>query len=152
MATVEEEGYTYRHPRPMVTVDAVVFRRSAAGIEILLIRRGKPPFGEMYALPGGFVDMEEDLPDAAARELEEETGLKGIALSQIGAFGAPGRDPRGRNISIAFLGWARGEGGDVRGGDDADEARWFPVADLPPLAFDHGVIMEAALAAAGEGG
>lgn len=134
----------------MVSVDAVVFREGESGPSILLIRRGKPPFEGMYALPGGFVGMDEDLEAAAARELAEETGLEGIALEQIGAFGKPGRDPRGRNISVAYLGRVKGEGDAVRGGDDADEARWFPVNDLPLLAFDHADVIDAALAAAGE--
>jgi 8-oxo-dGTP diphosphatase len=139
------EGYTYRHPRPMVTVDAAVLRRTDGGLEVLLVRRGGPPFEGMWALPGGFVGMDEELADAAARELAEETGLEGVDLVQIGAFGRPGRDPRGRNISVAFTALIADAGPAVRGGDDASEARWFSVDAAPPLAFDHAGILAAAL-------
>jgi len=146
MSAERHEGHTYRHPRPMVTVDAAVFRRTAGGLEVLLVRRGRPPFEGMWALPGGFVEMDEDLADAAARELAEETGLEGAALVQIGAFGRPGRDPRGRNICVAFAALLADDGPEIRAGDDASEARWFSVSAPPPLAFDHAEILEAALA------
>ncbi|MDQ6692026.1 MAG: NUDIX hydrolase [Candidatus Dormibacteraeota bacterium] len=134
-----------------VTVDIVLERQG----EILLVRRRAEPFAGDWALPGGFVEADEDLPQAALRELAEETGLNlagaGIELSQLGAYGRPGRDPRGRTVSIVFM--ARVEG-DLRvtGGDDAAEARFHPVAELPSLAFDHATIVAdglAALAASG---
>jgi len=137
--------YTYDYPRPMVSVDAVVFRERGGRLEVLLIRRGKPPFEGMHALPGGFVEMDEDLPDAAARELREETGLDRVALEQLATFGRPDRDPRGRCISVAFVGALARSGDQVAGGDDAAEAGWHDTAALPPLAFDHGEIIDRAL-------
>ncbi len=137
--------YRYRHPRPMVTVDAVILNISRSDIRALLIKRGKEPFKDRYALPGGFVDMDEDLADAAARELAEETGLTGVNLLQLGAFGKPGRDPRGRNIAVAYLGTVDGRAPEVVGADDAAQAGWFRVNDLPPLAFDHDQILATAV-------
>jgi len=141
--------YTYDYPRPMVSVDAVVLREREGRLEVLLIRRGKPPFEGLPALPGGFVEIDEDLPDAAARELREETGLEGVALEQLAAFGRPGRDPRGRCISIAFVGVLERGGDLVVGGDDAVEAVWHDTRRLPPLAFDHDEIVAVALETAG---
>ena len=138
-------SYTYDYPRPMVSVDAVVLRESDGRLEVLLIRRGKPPFEGCHALPGGFVEMDEDLPDAAARELAEETGLDRVALEQLAAFGRPDRDPRGRCISIAFWGSIERGGDQVSGGDDAAEAAWHDTGDLPALAFDHDEIIARAL-------
>jgi len=136
--------YTYDYPRPAVTVDALVLRDSPRGLEILLIRRGRDPFKGMWALPGGFVGMEEDLPEAAARELAEETGIKVKALVQLGAYGAPGRDPRGRNIGVAFVAFASPDA-QPAAGDDAAAVAWHPVGRLPPLAFDHGRMVRDAL-------
>jgi 8-oxo-dGTP diphosphatase len=129
----------------MVSVDAVVFRERNGALEVLLIRRGKPPFQGRWALPGGFVEMDEDLHEAARRELHEETGLEGIRLEQLAAFGRPDRDPRGRCISIAFVGVLETGGDDVCGGDDAADARWYDAADLPDLGFDHAAIIGLAL-------
>jgi len=133
----EEGRYTYAFPRPMVTVDAVVFGVRGATLEVVLIERGNDPYRGMWAVPGGFVDMDEPLEAAVLRELEEETGLTGIALEQFHAFGQPGRDPRGRNITVSYVGLVCAERHEPRGDDDAREARWFPVDSLPPLAFDH---------------
>jgi 8-oxo-dGTP diphosphatase len=138
-------GYTYRYPRPMVTVDAVVFRRSRERLEVLVVERGADPNAGMLALPGGFVEIDEDLPDAARRELFEETGLGRVRLHQLRAFGRPGRDPRGRNISIAFVGIARGRTDHIKGGDDAKRALWIPARRPGPLAFDHNDILKWAL-------
>lgn len=143
----ERGRYTYDYPRPMVSVDAVVLRERAGRLEVLLIRRGKPPFEGLHALPGGFVEMDEDLHEAAARELGEETGLDGVDLEQLAAFGRPDRDPRGRCISIAFVGLLERGGDQVVGRDDAAEAAWHDTADLPPLAFDHTEIVALALEA-----
>ncbi len=130
--------YIYEWPRPMVTVDAVVFAVSAGKTEVLLIERGEDPFKGQWAVPGGFVEMDEDLEDAAARELAEETGLTGVQLEQMRTFGKCGRDPRGRLITIAFMGIVT-EGRDkIRAGDDAAKAEWFDIEELPEnLAFDH---------------
>jgi 8-oxo-dGTP diphosphatase len=137
--------YVYEWPRPMVTADAAVFSRCDEVTTILLVQRKRDPYQDHWALPGGFVEMDEDLPAAAARELREETGLCGIRLEQLRAFGTPGRDPRGRVITVAYVGVLDGPCPAVNGSDDAAEARWFDVADLPPLAFDHGEIIRYAL-------
>ncbi len=134
----EKGKYIYDWPRPMVTVDAVVFSLSGDRTQVLLINRGKEPYKGKWAVPGGFVEIDEELQDAVARELAEETGLTGVQLEQMRAFGRCGRDPRGRQISIAFTGIAT-EGQDkIRAGDDAAKARWFDIEKLPQnLAFDH---------------
>ncbi|MBN3036024.1 MAG: NUDIX hydrolase [Bacteroidales bacterium] len=136
--------FTYEYPRPAVTVDAVVFRRREDNMEVLLIRRDRYPFEGRWALPGGFMDMGETLEEAVVRELEEETGLKGIALQQLHAFSALHRDPRGRTVSVIFWGTAPADAA-IRAGDDAREAAWFPLENLPELAFDHGEIVGKAL-------
>jgi 8-oxo-dGTP diphosphatase len=138
-------SFTYDYPRPMVTVDAVVFRKNRNGTEVLLIQRGHYPYEGMWALPGGFVDMEETLEEAIIRELEEETGLKGVELTQLHAYSEIHRDPRGRNISITFFGLAGSDNPSVKAGDDAADARWYPVDKMPELAFDHIKVVEMAL-------
>jgi 8-oxo-dGTP diphosphatase len=143
---MSEKNYCYKYPRPAVTADVVAFAgESRRDLRILLIRRNIPPFEGMWALPGGFVNMDEELEDAAARELEEETGLNGVTLKQIGAFGKLGRDPRHRTVTVAFLACLL-QTSLVEGGDDAREARWFAVSDLPDLAFDHHDIIAEGLA------
>lgn len=130
----------YDYPRPMVTVDAVIFSGQNRDRRVALIRRKNNPFAGSWALPGGFLDMEETLDTAAARELKEETGLAGIPLKQFYTFGDPGRDPRGRSISVAFYGFIPLPT-PLRAADDAAEAAWFPVSDLPSVAFDHDKII-----------
>ncbi|MFU8843231.1 MAG: NUDIX domain-containing protein [Bacteroidales bacterium] len=137
--------YTYNYPRPMVTVDAVVFRKIHDCIEVLLIRRKNYPFEGMWALPGGFIDMEETAEEAIVRELEEETHLRVNDLQQLHTFSTLGRDPRGRTISVTFFGVVDADQSKVSGGDDAVEARWFPLDKLPVLAFDHAEVVEMAL-------
>jgi 8-oxo-dGTP diphosphatase len=137
--------FTYDYPRPMVTVDAVVFRYNHGIKEVLLIKRGNYPYEGMWALPGGFVEMEETLEVAIIRELEEETGLKGVDLKQLHAYSEIHRDPRGRNISITFYGSTDFYNSEVTGGDDAADAKWFPFGQLPELAFDHIKVIEMAL-------
>ena len=138
-----EKGYTYRYPRPMLTVDAVVFTREPKP-RMLLVRRRNKPFVNQWALPGGFVEMDETLDTAVARELREETGLAGVPLTQFHTFGDPGRDPRGRTVSIAYVGVV-GAAAPLQQGDDAAEAAWQPVDALPELAFDHADIVRMAL-------
>ncbi len=133
------------YPRPSVTVDVVIFAGLADEPRVLLVRRKAPPFQGDWAIPGGFVEIGESLEQAAARELEEETGLRGIPLEQFAAFGDVDRDPRGRVISVAYLARLTGPC-EPRAGDDAAEARWWPLSALPPLAFDHARILEAAQA------
>ena len=135
--------YCYDHPRPAVTVDIVLFHRAKRGSHVLLIKRRREPFKDQWALPGGFVDENESLEAAAARELREETGLDGIQLEQIGAFGEPGRDPRGHTVSIAF-GALIDDLPDTEAADDAEEVAWQVVARPPALAFDHKKILRVA--------
>jgi 8-oxo-dGTP diphosphatase len=134
----EKGKYVYEWPRPMVTVDAVVFRRATGGTEVLLINRKHEPYKGKWAVPGGFIEMDEELEAAVARELQEETGLTAVKLQQMRTFGKCGRDPRGRQISIAFTGTVN-EGQDkIKAGDDAVKAQWFDIENLPEdLAFDH---------------
>lgn len=140
-------AHAYEYPRPMVTVDALIFRDPAAAgpPEVLLIRRKRPPFEGMWAIPGGFVEIDEDLEPAAHRELEEETGISGLRLEQLRTYGRPGRDPRGRTISVVYAGTCPPETV-AEGRDDAAEARWFKVEGegraLPPMAFDHAEIVK----------
>lgn len=136
--------YTYKYPRMLVTVDALVFLIDSLQQfpEILLIQRKNQPYKDFFALPGGFVEMDELLCDAAKRELFEETGLQGIELTQLGAFDSIKRDPRDRNICIAYYGFTTPKNYSVSGGDDAEKAEWFSLEKLPPLAFDHSEIIE----------
>jgi 8-oxo-dGTP diphosphatase len=130
--------YVYDWPRPMVTVDAAVFAVTDAGIKLLLINRGHEPFKGQWAIPGGFIGIDEELDDAVARELAEETGLTDVNIEQMHTFGKPGRDPRGRQITVVYVGIIR-EGLDrIKAGDDAAQAQWFDINALPPnMAFDH---------------
>lgn len=137
--------YTYKYPRPALTVDAVVFSHEKNGLEVLLIQRKHEPWKGMWALPGGFMEMEETSVQAAKRELEEETGLKNVELNQLHVFDAVDRDPRERVISIAHYGVIDKSKHPAKGGDDASDAKWFGVKNLPKLAADHGVIIEMAL-------
>ena len=143
---MEKGRYVYEWPRPMVTVDALIFARLAGTTRVLLIKRGHDPFKGLWAVPGGFVDMDEELDIAAARELEEETGLKNIPLEQFHTFGKCGRDPRGRNVTIVFWAVIKGPEPAVKGGDDAAEAKWFELDNLPELAFDHKDVLAMAIA------
>ena len=141
-----QKRYEYDFPRPAVSVDVVVLRASNGGNEILLIQRGCEPFTGWWALPGGFLNMEETLEEAARRELHEETGCVVDRLEQIGAYSAVNRDPRGRVISVGFLTEFDGaQVGEVAAGDDAACAEWFSIDRLPKLAFDHDQIVRRAL-------
>ncbi len=137
-------AYSYAYPRPSLTVDAAVFKKMGQVLEILLIQRKNDPYKGKWALPGGFMDMDETLEQAAHRELAEETGLKGISLEQLHAFSALDRDPRGRTVSVVF--WSLLEHDrKIMPGDDARDASWFSVTRLPELAFDHLEIIQMAL-------
>jgi 8-oxo-dGTP diphosphatase len=140
----KKKKHCYDYPRPSVTVDIILFRSGKRGsVEVLLIRRGADPFKGRWAFPGGFVDQDESLEDAAARELKEETGLEGVTFEQLGAFGDPGRDPRGHTVSIAYLAVLEGEHKAVAA-DDAEDAAWHSVKRPPDLAFDHAKILRVA--------
>jgi 8-oxo-dGTP diphosphatase len=138
-------SYTYEYPRPAVTVDALIFKKGARVPRVLLIKRGNEPFKNMWAIPGGFIDLDEELVDAAKRELEEETGIKDTALHEFGVYGAVNRDPRHRTISIAFAGILDDDSVNAVAADDAAEADWFEVNNLPKLAFDHDMIIQDAI-------
>ncbi|AQQ10237.1 Bifunctional NMN adenylyltransferase/Nudix hydrolase [Sedimentisphaera cyanobacteriorum] len=139
--------YTYKWPRPMVTVDTLVFSDCNGELSVLLVRRGKAPFKDKWAVPGGFLEMDEDLLDGALRELEEETGLKLKTAEQFGVFGRPGRDPRGRTITICYIALIKAGRPEVQGADDAAEAQWIPAEKTGELdfAFDHDMIVKTAL-------
>lgn len=138
--------YTYEYPRAANSVDIVLIRKIPSGNQILLIKRTNNPFKGKYALPGGFVDINEDLERAATRELTEETGIKKIPLIQIHTFSDPNRDPRGRVISTAFGAVLNDEGEiSLQPGSDASQATWFDLAEIPSLAFDHLLIIKTAL-------
>lgn len=140
-------SYTYAYPRPAVTVDCVVFGLDEQDVlKVLLIQRKLEPFEGQWALPGGFVHLDEDLMAAARRELEEETGVEGVFLEQLKTFGAPDRDPRGHVISIAYYALVNLRDYQVQAATDAKEAAWFSIHQLPPLAFDHDQILETAIA------
>ena len=138
--------YSYKYPRPAVTSDALVFRINDEKAEVLLIKRGHPPYEEMWACPGGFMDMDETPKEAAIRELHEETSLTDVELFQFQAYGDVNRDPRHRTIAIAYTGFLTNNNVQINGGDDASDARWFDIANLPPLAFDHELIVADAIA------
>lgn len=132
--------YSYKYPRLAMTVDAIVVSDKDNRTMILLIQRKFDPFQGFWALPGGFVGMEETLLQACSRELFEETGLKNITLKQFFTFDAIGRDPRHRTVTTVFYGKI-GNIAPVFGGDDANQAEWFPVNSLPEMAFDHAEIV-----------
>ena len=138
--------YVYDWPRPMVTVDAVTFAFFKTGAKLLLVKRRNEPFKGKWALPGGFVGIDEELEDAVTRELTEETGLTGVRLEQMHTFGNVGRDPRGRQITIVFMGIAAKGQTKIKAGDDAAEARWSDIKKLPKdMAFDHKKIVKFAI-------
>ena len=137
-------AYTYEYPRPAVTADCVVITKEASP-RVLLIQRGYDPYKGCWAFPGVFLNMDETTEQCAIRELEEETGMQLDNVQQIGASSKVDRDPRGRTITVAYLAVVD-EAKDVTGQDDAAKAEWFPLAELPPLAFDHADIMQDAIA------
>ena len=137
-------SYQYEYPHPAVATDCVIFTFDGAQLQVLLIERGIEPFKGKWALPGGFVKIDESADDCARRELQEETGVYDCFLEQFGAYSAPDRDPRERVISIAYYALVKQQ--QVTGGDDAANAQWFYLKDVPQLAFDHDKILRDALA------
>lgn len=132
-------SYEYKYPRPAVTADAVVITQNEPR-KVLLIERGGEPFKGCWAFPGGFMNMDETAEQCAFRELEEETGLQLTQAKQIGCYSDVDRDPRGRTLSVAYLMLVEDEL-PVKGLDDAKQAKWWPLNDLPELAFDHSKIL-----------
>ncbi len=137
--------FTYEYARPAVTVDITVFTVRNDELNILLIKRAEPPFQGGWAIPGGFVMEDEDLEEAAARELVEETGVCDVYLEQLYSFGAPGRDPRGHTVTVAYSALIPSDNLELTASTDAEDAAWFAIDKLPELAFDHDEILEVAL-------
>ncbi|HEX8844600.1 MAG TPA: NUDIX domain-containing protein [Pyrinomonadaceae bacterium] len=139
--------FSYEYERPGLTVDCVIFGLDLdeESLKVLLVERDLEPFAGMWAIPGGFVRQGETLEGAAARELEEETGITQVFLEQLYTFGDPGRDPRGWVVSVAYYALVSPEKHTVQAATDARQARWFSVNSLPGLAFDHALILRTAL-------
>jgi 8-oxo-dGTP diphosphatase len=144
--TTETMAHTYKYPRAALTVDCVVFGFDEGELKVLLIERGLEPFKGRWALPGGFVRVDETLDVAALRELSEEAGLKNVFLEQLYSFGAIHRDPRERVVSVAYYALVKLADYETKAATDAAAARWFAVTMVPRLAFDHGEILALALA------
>src|SRR5262245_43898186 len=138
--------HTYQYPRAALTVDCVVFGFDEGELKLLLIQRALEPFKGRWALPGGFVRVEETLDEAARRELAEEAGLKNVFLEQLYTFGVVDRDPRERVVSVAYYALVKLSEHRAKAATDAAEARWFAISGVPRLAFDHGNILRTALA------
>lgn len=138
----DEKKYCYKYPHPAVTTDCVIFGFDGQQLKVLLIKRGIDPYKGHWAFPGGFLRMDETAEQGALRELKEETGLENAFVEQLGAFSEVKRDPRERVITIAFFALVNIQ--DVKGGDDAAEADWFRIDDMPTLAFDHDHILRVA--------
>lgn len=135
--------YCYKYPHPAVTSDCIVFNFEGDVISVLLIKRKNEPYKDCWAFPGGFINIDESAENAAVRELKEETGLDVVKIEQLKAYSNPERDPRERVITIAFI--AESKIKEVEGSDDAKEAKWFDISNLPPLAFDHEQILKDAI-------
>lgn len=129
--------YQYEYPHPAVTTDIVIFTIRDGRLKLLLIRRGAEPFKGKWALPGGFVGIDESLEDGARRELQEETGVSDVWLEQLYSFGAPDRDPRERVITVAYYALIPSDRLEIRAATDAEAVGWFALDELPELAFDH---------------
>jgi 8-oxo-dGTP diphosphatase len=137
--------HTYKYPRPALTVDCVVFGFDESELKVLLVERALEPFKGSWALPGGFVHVDETIDAAARRELAEEAGLTNVFLEQLYTFGAVERDPRERIVSVAYFALVKLSDYNVRAAADAADARWFPISRVPKLAFDHAEILATAL-------
>jgi len=140
--------YCYEYPRPAVTADVIILKSMNGRHHVLLIERKHQPYEGMWALPGGFLNMDETLEEAALRELQEETGIAGVNLEQFHTFSNVNRDPRHRTITTVFLGFADDSISPVAG-DDAAKVQWFALDKLPQLAFDHAMVMEMVMAKPG---
>jgi 8-oxo-dGTP diphosphatase len=136
--------FTYRYPHPAVTTDIVIFTIRQDELKVLLIKRALPPHKNQWALPGGFIKMEEGLEEGARRELEEETGVTGVYLEQLYTFGQPDRDPRERVITVAYYALVPSDELEPKAASDAEGVSWFGMKELPDLAFDHKRILKIA--------
>jgi 8-oxo-dGTP diphosphatase len=145
VSSKKRSRFTYEFPRPALTVDVCLVSHDKRS-SVLLIERQSPPFESCWALPGGFVDEGETLADAARREVKEETGLVIGELEQLYTAGDPGRDPRGWTVSVVYLVQVDAKRMKPKAGDDAKRVKWFPLDDLPKLAFDHAMILDRAKA------
>jgi 8-oxo-dGTP diphosphatase len=135
-------SYTYNYPHFALTVDAIIFSKSDAGLNVLLIRRAHEPFKDCWAFPGGYVSIDEVIDNAIYRELKEETSMSNVLLKRFDIFDAVNRDPRERTVSVVYYGFMNGSNELIKAGDDAKDAKWFLVNKLPELAFDHSVILK----------
>lgn len=140
---MEEKKYCYKYPHPAVTTDCVIFGFDGNGLNVLLIERGIEPYKGKWAFPGGFLNMDETAEEGALRELMEETGLENAYIEQFNTYSELDRDPRERVITIAHYALVRIQ--EVKGGDDAAKAQWFPIDKVPQLAFDHDKILRDAM-------
>ncbi len=136
--------YSYRYPHPAITTDIAVFAIIGEILKLLLIKRGQDPYRDTWALPGGFLEPDEELHQCAQRELQEETGLEAIYLEQLYTFGAPERDPRERVVSVAYFALMPTADNTPQAASDAAAARWYSMDNLPTMAFDHNVIADMA--------
>lgn len=134
-------SYNYDYPHPALSVDAILFSHSGSELNVLLIKRAQEPFKDKWAFPGGFVDENETVEDAVVRELKEEVSLTVDNLKQFYTASAPGRDPRGWTVSVVFIGFVEWDKRFVKAGDDAANAEWFSLKNIPALAFDHDMLL-----------
>lgn len=141
-----ELKYCYRYPHAAITADCVIFGFDGKSLKILLVERGNEPYLGCWALPGGFMRMDETIEQTAERELKEETNLSNVYLEQFRVYSNVERDPRERVVTVAFIALVNPEDYNVIAGDDAANAIWFYDSQLPPLAFDHATIIQAARA------
>ena len=141
----KQQLYQYKYPHPAVTTDCVLFCYKNKQLQVLLIKRGNNPYKGWWAFPGGFMDIDESIEECAKRELKEETHLENIYMQQFHCLGSVNRDPRERVVTIAFMAFIRSDDYKVIADDDASDARWFSIDELPPLAFDHKEMLTIAL-------
>jgi 8-oxo-dGTP diphosphatase len=137
--------HCYDYPRPALAADCLIFGKKEDAWQVLLIERLHDPYRAYWALPGGFINMDETAEEGAARELFEETGLQNISLEQLHTYSRVDRDPRGRTVTVAFIGFADIQAVHPVAGDDAARLQWCPVSEVPPLAFDHDEMLHLAL-------
>ncbi len=142
---METNNYCYEYPRPSFTTDCVIFGFDAGELKLLLIERGIEPFKGKWAFPGGFLNMDENSDECARRELFEETGIENVFIEQLYTFSDVNRDPRGRVITVAYYALVKLSDFKIQAGDDAQSAKWFPISQIPSLAFDHNLILRIAL-------